>query len=217
MQILTLTPPKTPPKMKKYNSEFEYRIIPGLEIRALVSEQNDQRIISGMGAVYDSVSRDFGGWSEVIQKGAFDETDLEDVLFTFNHNFDLLLGRSSVADSSVEHSEKGLRYSFPDPETATSADMIKLIDRGIVNGSSFMFRVKEDDWQEMPDGSWRRAIVDIDVVIEMGPVAKAAYPGTEEERSITKMMEQRGISIPPAPQVKTYSKYPDLIKLALKK
>jgi HK97 family phage prohead protease len=203
--------------MKPTNSEFEYRLIPGLEIRAMISEENDQRIISGMGAVYESLSRDFGGWSEIIQRGAFDEADLEDVMFTFNHNFDLLLGRSSVADSSVEHNDEGLRYSFPDPETTTSSDMIKLIDRGIVNGSSFMFRVQEDDWAEMPDHTWRRTILKVDVVREMGPVAKAAYPGTEEERSITKMMEQRGITIPPPSAVKTYSKYPDLIKLALKK
>ena len=90
---------------------------------------------------------DMGGWRETILPGAFSEVLGDDVRALFNHDPNLVLGRTPrtlrLAEDNV-----GLRYEIELPETQYGIDLYKSIQRGDIDQSSFAFYVGEQSWDE---------------------------------------------------------------------
>jgi HK97 family phage prohead protease len=86
------------------------------------------------------------GFREVILPGAFDEAiESDDVRALFNHNPDILLGRTASKTLRLKADAKGLHYDVDLPDTAAARDVRTLVKRGDVSGSSFAFRVQQDE------------------------------------------------------------------------
>jgi len=154
-------------------------IFENAEVRAVAGENGDVTI-EGYGVVFNQVSRNLGGFQEIIQREAFENVDLGDVVATFNHNFDYVLGRTSQGTLQLELDDHGLKYRFKDTGTSYSQDLVKNLENGNVRGSSFMFTVDYDDidWdfeRKVPLAEIKR----IDRLIELGPVTMPAYPQTD--------------------------------------
>jgi len=151
-------------------------------------EGEAQKIV-GYGAVFESRSENLGGFTEVIEKGAFDTVLKNDVRALFNHDQNIVLGRSASGTLKLSVDDIGLRYEIDTPSTQTVRDLvIEPMKRGDISGSSFGFIVEEDDWDENSEtGAITRSIKKISRLLDVSPVTFPAYPETEVAlRSLTK-------------------------------
>jgi HK97 family phage prohead protease len=160
-------------------SELEIRMIgeaPGLEVK---TEENGKTVIRGYAAVFDSDSQDLGGFVERVLPGAFDDVlkTNPDVFGKYNHA--RVIGRTSSGTMKLTVDGRGLRYEISPPRSA--ADVVELIERGDVRGSSFAFRTKGDGerWYKDERGRMIREIRKFDFLGDAGPVDTPAYLATE--------------------------------------
>lgn len=151
------------------------RHFPGLEVRVEEREDGTQ-VIRGTGLVFGQDSADLGGFVEVIDPSVRINF-APDLVALFNHNSDVVLGRSP-ATMKVERTGAGVVYEVTPPDTQAARDVVTLIARGDVRGNSFQFRTKQDRWERLADGREKRTLLEIDVE-EMGPVVFPAYPQTD--------------------------------------
>lgn len=161
-----------------------------LEVRA----DNNQPSLSGYAAVYNAETEIAGLFREQIAPGAFssalDGTD--DVRALFNHDPNVILGRTTSGTLHLSTDKRGLRYSvdlnMEDPDAVRVHAKVK---RGDVNGSSFGFRVLEEKWQE-PKNRNELALRTITraELFDVSPVVFPAYPqATVSARSKDKVEE----------------------------
>ncbi len=160
-------------------SELEIRMIseaPGLEVK---EDENGRTVIRGYAAVFQSDSQDLGGFYERILPGAFDDVmrTNPDVFGKYNH--ERVIGRTSSGTMKLSVDARGLRYEISPPKAA--ADVVELISRGDVRGSSFSFRAKGDSehWYKDEKGRMIREIRKFDFLGDAGPVDSPAYLATE--------------------------------------
>ena len=112
---------------------------------------------------------------ERIMPGAFDRAIREDdVRGLFNHNAERVLGRTAAGTLALSVDNTGLRYEIDPPNTATAAEVIELLKRGDVSGSSFAFIVTDSNPVRKEGG---RRIMEITGVrlFDVGPVTYPAY------------------------------------------
>lgn len=146
-------------------------------------KEGDRLLARGYGAVFDSLSKDLGGFVERILPGAFDEVlaSSQDPVALANHDANLLLGRRSAGTLRLESDDTGLAYEIDLPDTTVGRDWATLLERRDVIGSSFGFRVapKGDRWGEDEDGRIVRTIENFSHLRDVGPVTFPAYEGTD--------------------------------------
>lgn len=97
----------------------------------------------------------------------------DDVRALYNHDPDNLLGRLSANTLRLSVDEQGLRYEIDPPETPLARDVVTLIQRGDLTGSSFAFVVEKARWEE-ENGKDIRNIESVKLY-DVGPVTYPAY------------------------------------------
>jgi hypothetical protein len=153
------------------------------EVELHVEARADGRqAIRGLGIVYQRLSQDLGGFRERIMPGAFDrilnrQRGRVDLVSFFNHDPNMMLGRESSGTLEVTGDEQGVRYVVTPP--STRADVMELVARRDVRGSSFAFQVGRDgeSWTSDTEGPIRE-IREAAGLFEMGPVVSPAYVQT---------------------------------------
>ena len=147
-----------------------------------ITTQPDSRKVEGYAVVFNSESRDLGGFTEVIEPSALDGVVAKsDVLCLLNHNEDKgVLARCNMGTGSLtlEVDDIGLRYSFEAPNTNLGDELLEGLKRGDISASSFAFKVGEDKWTKRNDGSYLRTISVIERMFDVSPVYRAAYDAT---------------------------------------
>lgn len=148
-----------------------------------VREAEDQSTISGYAAVFneETVIGGVFGFREKIAPGAFDDAiTQDDVRALFNHDPNMLLGRTASGTLRLSADKRGLKYDVDLPDTQTAKDVRTLIKRGDVNGSSFGFVVTDDEWDERDVKKGKlplRTILKVEL-FDVSPVTFPAYPQT---------------------------------------
>ena len=145
-------------------------------------------ILVGRPIVYESKT-DIGGWfAEVIERGALDKTDLTDVRFLVNHDTSKIpLARSrkntenSTMKLTVDENGMGIRVSLDTENNSEARNLFSAVERGDITGMSFMFSIKEEEWDDIDSDYPTRRIKGISSVIEVSAVTFPAY----EETSIS--------------------------------
>jgi len=157
-------------------NNVERRYFPA-EVR-MVGEGNEGRMV-GHGAVFNQLSEDLGGFRELIMPGAFSDTLEEDIRALFNHDPNLILGRTTSRTLRLREDTQGLRYEVDPPDTQYARDLKVSVDRGDVNESSFGFRAIKESWRH-PDESnpLPTRILHKVRLFDVGPVTFPAYPTT---------------------------------------
>lgn len=159
----------------------ETRYLPGIELR---SNQNKAPMLFGYAAVFNSRSDELsldGGrvFREIVKPGAFAESLLSnyDVLARFEHS--QILGRTSNGTLRLFEDARGLRYEVDLPDTTVGRDTAVLVRRGDIHSSSFSFSVRPggDTWRR--DGATLIRELRRVKLLDVSPVAKAAYPATD--------------------------------------
>lgn len=146
-----------------------------------VRADGETQRLEGYAAVFnrETVIRDF--FREVIKPGAFRSVlKAADVRALFNHDASAVLGRTGNDTLALEEDSKGLRYTVTPPETTLGRDVLALVQRGDVTGSSFGFRVKTDEWTRpsQPGELPLRTISEFEFLRDVGPVTFPAYEET---------------------------------------
>ena len=143
-----------------------------------------QKIV-GMAAVYyDGTPRTeytlWDGVKERIRHGAFSQLlkDGTDTRALFNHDPDNLLGRTTTDTLKLKSTRFGLAYEITPPDTQTARDVVALLQRGDLTGSSFSFLIGEESWKEEEDGDEVREIKQVAKLFDVGPVTFPAYEAT---------------------------------------
>lgn len=161
---------------------LERRNFTNSEIRV---ENADNREVVGYASVFtdadgnEALSENLGGFREKIDPEAFNGVLDNDVRALFNHDPNLILGRTTAGTLSLSVDERGLKYNFIAPDTTAGRDLIVSLERGDVNQSSFGFIVEEDDWEEDNDGMTIRTIKKVGRLLDISPVVYPAYPDAE--------------------------------------
>lgn len=144
--------------------------------------EGEAPIIIGYAATFNQRSKNLGGFVEVIAPGAFDDVLEDDVRGLFNHDSNIVLGRTLSGTCKITVDNIGLRYEITPPETQTVRDLVLApIQRGDINGSSFAFQIKSDgeSWDEDDDGVYVRTITKIARLKDVSPVTYPAYNDTD--------------------------------------
>lgn len=152
-------------------------------------QANDEgNVIEGHPAVYDQKTL-IGGWFyEIIERGAFDGCDFDDVLFCYNHDLQripLARSRRNNANSTMQlkTDEIGIhvRASLDIENNAEAKTVYSAVKRKDIDGMSFIFYVANggETWEDLDTDTPTRRIKKIAKVIEVGPVNFPAYIGTD--------------------------------------
>lgn len=137
----------------------------------------------GMASVFNSQSEDLGGFREVIKRGAFRKVlarDGLDVLALWNHDSQLILGRTTSGTLQLRETPTGLEYQVTVAPTTYGNDLKLLLERGDVHASSFAFRVDSagQQWDQQADGTLLRTITEFSDLTDVSPVSVPAYAQT---------------------------------------
>jgi HK97 family phage prohead protease len=146
-------------------------------------------VISGYAAVYYDAGdpgSEYRLWDDLVERimpGAFDSAirDNHDVRALFNHDPSMILGRLGTT-LRISSDATGLRYAIDPPDTQVGRDVVQLLSRGDVSGSSFAFVPLKVSWEELHDTESRkvtyvRKIEDVQL-LDVGPVTYPAYEST---------------------------------------
>ncbi len=154
------------------------------EIRKIQSEitAGESRTIEGYALVFDSESRDLGGWTETIEPGALDGLiERSDVCCWLDHNPQrglLARSRNGKGTLALEVDGRGLKYRFDAPDTAIGNEVLEGVRRGDICASSFSFIVGDDLWERRGE-MMHRTIRRIDALFDVSPVYSPAYEETD--------------------------------------
>ena len=140
-----------------------------------IEADKEARTITGYAAIYNSDSEDLGGFIERMAPGSFDGRLQDDVRVLFNHDNNLVLGRTISGTATLEVDEKGLKYTCQLPDTSYAKDLIELMERGDVTQSSFAFTIEDESWEERADGMLIRTVKKVGQLYDVSPVTYPAY------------------------------------------
>ena len=100
-------------------------------------------MIVGYAATFNQSAEIGGYFTEVIAPGAFaDAIAKDDVRAVFNHDENLVLGRTKSGTLRLFEDAIGLRYEIDPPDTQTARDLIESMRRGDISQSSFAFSMR---------------------------------------------------------------------------
>jgi HK97 family phage prohead protease len=164
----------------------ERRIHSGsFEIRAAPAPDGATMLV-GYPIVWNTRSVNLGGFVEEIDPSALDALLAADpdVRCLFNHDDNLILGRTRSATLKLTKDPRGLYMECALAATQIAKDVSVSIERKDVTGGSFTFNVAPGGalWTEDPEtGVLVRRVLVISRLWDVGPVTFPAYTDTEIE------------------------------------
>ena len=146
-----------------------------IQFRAEDTEDGKMEI-KGYAAVYDSPET--YAYTEVISKGAFDESDMSDVVLRYNHNDSfMVLARTRNKSLDLSIDDKGLFMDAKLQDDITEhRNIFNAIKSGLIDKQSFAFTVEEDEYDYETD---TRTITKIGKVFDVSVVDQPFYNATD--------------------------------------
>lgn len=174
----------------------------GLAVAELRRAKPESRTIEGYAALFDTLSEDLGWFREKIANGAFAESLKrgDDVRALFNHDRNVVLGRSAAGTLRMQEDERGLRIEVDAPDTQAARDLMTSMERGDITQMSFGFVTERQEWDELTTPITRTLLqvrlLDVSIVTE------PAYPQTAASvRSRDDAIAAGLLTPPPAPRL----------------
>lgn len=155
--------------------ELERRMFNVSELR--VDGTDKSQHIIGHAATFDD-SYDMGYFRERLERGAFKSAiQTDDVRALFNHDPNLILGRTKSKTVRLKEDAMGLYVEIDPPDTVFARDLVTSIQRGDVSQMSFSFSIRKEEWDykaELP----MRIIKDVQL-FDVSPVTYPANSNTD--------------------------------------
>ena len=176
---------------KNKKAYLESRSFP-FEITEVRKTDGEPTKIGGYAAVFNKLSDDLGGFREKIDPGFFSNVLGDDVRALFNHDDNMVLGRTKNDTLTLEQDDKGLKVSITPPDTTYARDLLSLMERGDVNQMSFQWITAEggDSWDESNLKKVVRTLLPngCSSLWDVSPVTFPAYPQTKAGLRSSKQM-----------------------------
>lgn len=152
---------------------------------AIETREDGTRTIGGYGAVFydpNNSGTEYQLYKDLLERiapMAFARAlrENQDVRGLFNHDSNMVLGRTAAGTMRLKSDNRGLWYDIDPPDTQIGRDVVTSISRGDVTGSSFSFIVRGQQFEDRDDGVTIRTITDVDLY-DVSPVVFPAYEGT---------------------------------------
>lgn len=116
-------------------------------------------------------------YCERIEPTAFDEADMSDVIFLYNHE-GMVYARQKNGTLKLTIDEHGLLTEADLSSTEQSRQMYEQIRSGLIDQMSFAFTVAEDEL-EKEEGKYTRVIKKVGKVFDVSCVSIPANPDTD--------------------------------------
>lgn len=148
-----------------------------LDIQFRAEDNDDGKMeIKGYAAVYDSPET--YAYTELIAKGAFDDSDMSDVVLRYNHNDNfMVLARTRNKSLDLNIDDKGLFMTARLQDDITEhKNIFNAIKSGLIDKQSFAFTVEEDNYDYDTD---TRTITKIGKVFDVSVVDQPFYNATD--------------------------------------
>lgn len=152
-----------------------------MKIRA---DENDDLFLEGYFVRYDDVYHITENATESIARGAFNKSINGDIRALYNHNSDLILGRTSAGTLTLKDTDVGLWGQIKiNKKDRQAMDAYERIARGDITGCSFGFDIPSggEDVSVKDDGSIHWTIKEVNPLYEVSPVVFPAYEATSIE------------------------------------
>lgn len=138
--------------------------------------EDEGMIVEGYAAVFDTVTN-LGWMNEVIDRHAFDNADMSDIVMKYNHEDSVLpMARTRGGSLQFNIDDHGLKIRAKLPETSVNRDIYTLIREGVLSKMSFAFTVKSEKYDYDTD---TRKILEFDKIFDVSVVDVPAYETTE--------------------------------------
>lgn len=146
--------------------------------------ESGRPVIKGRAIVYNVLSKDLGGFREIIRPGAAATAlDGADVVAFADHDRTRLLGRRGAGTLRLIDGPDALRYEIDPPDTSYVRDLRENMRIGNIAGSSFQFgmwpnSLRGQKWERRSDGVVRE-ITEFRRIVEVSVVSSPAYLETD--------------------------------------
>ena len=169
----------------------EYRNLT-VEARALEDQGDERRIVTGYASTFDEpyVLYDGDGWKylEVVDRGAFDDTDMSDVIMQYDHR-GRVFARTRNNTLTVTPDDKGLFIEADLGGTEIGRELYEEIRGGYTDRMSFGFTVngEYEESQKTDEGVriYIRHITSVQKLYDVSAVSLPANDGTSIEADAT--------------------------------
>lgn len=154
-------------QMRSIASKFETR------------EENDEMIIEGYFAVFNSNYEIWPGMSESIAPGAFKNALAGDIRALINHDTTLVLGRTAAKTLEVSEDERGLWGRIRiNPKDSDAVNLYERVKRGDVSQCSIGFDIVSEETEFFDNGDIHWTIKEINPLYEVSCCTFPAYEST---------------------------------------
>lgn len=161
---------------------MEQRYLQMHEIETRSDENSNDLYVEGYFSVFNEVYNVWDGATESIRQGAFTDSINGDVRALYNHNTDVILGRTSAGTLELKQDDKGLWGRIKLNKNDTEAvNVYERIARGDITGCSFGFDIEKEERTINEDGSVHFEIVKVNPLWEVSPCVFPAYEATRIE------------------------------------
>ncbi len=142
--------------------------------------QNSPKKLSGYAIVWNTPSKDLGGFKEVVSPDALKGVDLSNVLMLNDHDYTQVLASVKAGTLKLTPDDKGLHFEATLPDTTTANDVFANVQAGNLDSCSFSFDIDDgsDEWDKDDQGNITRTINQIKDLFECSIVAVPAYDST---------------------------------------
>ena len=157
------------------SKDREYRT---MTIQRSEEKKEDSYQVKGYASTFEPyVLYSFDGvdYSEQINPTAFDEADMSDVIFLYNHE-GMVYARQKNGTLKLSTDDHGLLAEADLSSTKQSRELFEAIDSGLVDQMSFAFTVEDDEYDKE---THTRTIHRIGKVYDVSAVSIPANPNTD--------------------------------------
>lgn len=180
------------------------------ELRAAGEKSSGPGTVTGYAVVWGALSSRIDDFREKFRAGAFAEclNRGQDVRALGHHQHHQLIGRRSANTLRLREDATGLAYEIDLPDTSTGRDLAESVRRRDLDGTSFEFSYRKQQWTDMRsdeafDADFVREVIEADI-FEISLVTWPAYEQTsaqirEAERPSLLEVRSKQIKIPTTP------------------
>ncbi|AMK72397.1 MULTISPECIES: HK97 family phage prohead protease [Bacillus] len=146
------------------------------------SDDDGPKVISGYALKFGTRSHNLGGFIEMIDKRALDQTDMSDVRALIDHDPSKILGRTSAGTLKLEVDDIGLRFDVTLPNTQYASDLYENLRVGNISNCSFGFMLGKDGdsfTRDQETGLPLRSLRNISKLTDVSVVTYPAYEDTD--------------------------------------
>ncbi|MCJ2385488.1 phage major capsid protein, partial [Lactiplantibacillus plantarum] len=142
------------------------------------SDKQQPKTIEGYALLFNSPSKDLGGFVEVIDPAALDNVDLSNVIMLDQHDYSKPLASVKAGTLKLDTDDKGLHFTAElDPSVSYASDAYANVKSGNVDSMSFRFDIDDggDEFTQDDQGNVTRTIKQVKDLFEVSTVTIPAY------------------------------------------